>query len=54
MFEVDTDQNGLAPTIIFTENDTTFKKGDKSVKKHKTRFVKDSFHEYVIKGMLEE
>ena len=50
MYEVDTDQNGAAPAIIFTENETNYEKMDAGGKKNVSKYVKDLFHEYVIKG----
>lgn len=53
VYEVDTDQNGAAPAIIFTENETNYEKMDAGGKKNVSKYVKDLFHEYVIKGKKE-
>ena len=52
VFEVDTDQTGAAPEIIFTENVTNYDKLNGTEKKNVSKYMKDSFHEYVIKGIL--
>ena len=52
VFEVDTVQTGSAPEIIFTENVTNYDKLNGTEKKNVSKCMKDSFHEYVIKGML--
>ena len=50
VFEVDTGQNGVAPEIIFTENETNYEKFTCAGKKNEPEYVKDSFHDYVING----
>ncbi|KAK6192815.1 hypothetical protein SNE40_004222 [Patella caerulea] len=47
-FEVDVDQDGNKPQLIFTENETNYKRlfgGE-----NKAKYVKDAFHNYIIQG----
>ena len=48
VFETDLDQNGKKPTLLFTENETNFKKlwG----MDNQSPYVKDAFHRYIIDG----
>lgn len=48
MFEVDAGPDGTVPTLLFTENDTNSKLLFKCV--NKSPYVKDAFHNYVVKG----
>ena len=52
MFEVDKDSTGNFPTFLFTENDTNYERIGNSMKKNASKYVKDAFHQYVIKGII--
>ncbi|XP_021370188.1 uncharacterized protein YMR196W-like [Mizuhopecten yessoensis] len=51
-FEVDLDQHGNSPDLLFTENDSNLERLFGSV--NTTNYVKDAFHYYVIDGQTEK
>ncbi len=46
LFDINPDENGQMPEILFTENETNFKRLFNT--DNPTQYVKDAFHEYVI------
>lgn len=50
VFEVDIDQNGQRPDILFTENETNFKRIFRL--NNSSPYVKDAFHRLLLFGKL--
>ena len=50
VFEVDKDESGDFPELLFTENESKVERILGRKKKNKSQFVKDAFHQYIING----
>ena len=52
VFEADKDESGDFPKLLFTENESKVERILGRKKRNKSQFVKDAFHQYIIKGNL--